>query len=314
MYTVPIFLVTGYLDSGKSTFIKDTINNGAFDGKTLLLVAEQGEIEYDSDNLDRLNVHIEYFNSLEEFSSDAIQKLIKKYRPDQMFIEVNGMWDLNNIKFPPSAQILQTIYMIDGSTFPQYFANMTQSIIDSVKKASVVIFTKVSDPNRQVEPFKNSLKMANNNAQYLMVDENMKAVYAFEEPLPYDTDQKIIRIENEDFATFFIDTFEHEYRYLNKIIECNMQVFLSYKLPKGYVIGGRIVMNCCANDAQLCGMLIRNTENRKFKNKSWIHIKANITFEKLDDSEEKEPILTPIEIIDIDNPDADDYLDLRNQA
>ncbi|MCR5741631.1 MAG: GTPase, partial [Gammaproteobacteria bacterium] len=160
MYTVPIFLVTGYLDSGKSTFIKDTIANGAFDGKTLLLVAEQGEIEYDSDNLDRLNVHIEYFNSLEEFSSDAIQKLIKKYRPDQMFIEVNGMWDLNNVKFPPAAQILQTIYMIDGSTFPQYFANMTQSIIDSVKKASVVIFTKVSDPNRQVEPFKNSLKMA----------------------------------------------------------------------------------------------------------------------------------------------------------
>ena len=47
---VPIYLITGFLESGKTTFLRFTLDQDYFqiDGKTLLILMEEGEEEYDT--------------------------------------------------------------------------------------------------------------------------------------------------------------------------------------------------------------------------------------------------------------------------
>ena len=46
---IPVFLINGFLESGKSSFIQFTMEQEYFqtEGNTLLLLCEDGEVEYD---------------------------------------------------------------------------------------------------------------------------------------------------------------------------------------------------------------------------------------------------------------------------
>ena len=46
---IPVYLFVGQLESGKTKFIQETMEDPNFDSgdKTLLLVCEEGELEYD---------------------------------------------------------------------------------------------------------------------------------------------------------------------------------------------------------------------------------------------------------------------------
>ena len=54
---IPIFIVAGFLDAGKTTFIKDALQKDGFSekGKTLVILCEEGEIELTKDLLDTYN-------------------------------------------------------------------------------------------------------------------------------------------------------------------------------------------------------------------------------------------------------------------
>ena len=49
MKEVPVYLFLGFLESGKTKFIQETFEDPRFDSgeRTLLLVCEEGETEYD---------------------------------------------------------------------------------------------------------------------------------------------------------------------------------------------------------------------------------------------------------------------------
>ena len=51
--TVPIYLITGFLESGKTSFLSFTLQQDYFrtEGKTLLILCEEGEEEYDEEVL-----------------------------------------------------------------------------------------------------------------------------------------------------------------------------------------------------------------------------------------------------------------------
>ena len=59
--TVPIYLITGFLESGKTSFLSFTLQQDYFrtEGKTLLILCEEGEEEYDEEALAKDNVVIE---------------------------------------------------------------------------------------------------------------------------------------------------------------------------------------------------------------------------------------------------------------
>ena len=48
---MPLFLINGFLEAGKTAFIKFTLQQDYFqsEGKTLLIVCEEGEEEYEEE-------------------------------------------------------------------------------------------------------------------------------------------------------------------------------------------------------------------------------------------------------------------------
>ena len=303
MKKIPVFFINGMLDSGKTTFIIDTLKNDIKEKKmkTLLLVCEEGEVEYEEEILKETNTYKHVFDSVEEFDYKLVEKLIKQEKVDRVVIEMNGMWDLSKLQFPRMIEIVQVISFIDGSTFNIYFNNMRQKFTDMIKRSHVVCFTKLAN-SEPLAPYQTALKLANNNAQFVLMDEYLRAQDAFEEPLPYDIEADVIKIEERDYGTFYIDTFDHKERYEGKTVEYDIMVVLSDKLPLNSFIAGRFIMNCCADDVQLFGFLADSTLGLKLKDREWIHLKAEIAYEWSEEYSEEELVLKPISIDRIQGP------------
>ena len=129
----PVFIINGFLDSGKTTFIIDTLKNDGFykQGNTLLLVCEEGEVEYDKVELEKYNVHIETFDEVDGFHPEKLYEITEEYHPDRIVIESNTMWDQSKLKIPTTFQVAQNVSFIDFSTFGVYYNNMRQMFVDN---------------------------------------------------------------------------------------------------------------------------------------------------------------------------------------
>lgn len=307
--TIPVYVISGLLESGKTTFIKDTIASDDFftKGKTLILSGEEGEIEYEEEFLKKYNSEIIYFDSQDEFTVLNIQDIVNKSRPNRIVIELNGMWDISKIEFPINFKVYQFINFINYQTFPIYFNNMRQLFLDYVKQSDVVVFINVED-KEQLENYSSIFKITNSSAQFMVMDEKGLLSDAFKITLPYDIEADIIKINADDYGVFYIDLFENKEKYINKTIDVDLMVFMSKTLPKNTFVAGRMVMNCCSDDIQLFGHLCVNSKKVKLKDRSFINLVAQIKFEWSEQYQEEECVLYPISIKEIapfENPVLD---------
>lgn len=311
MMEIPMFIVGGFLDSGKTTFILDAISKDGFDkrGRTLVILCEEGEVEISADVANAHNTKVVIIDKQEDLTAEYLSSLAKEYVPDRAIMEINCMWDLNNIFVPDEYQVSQVLSFIDFTTFNVYYNNMRQKFIDLMKLSDMVVFNRCTDLS-SLASYQTNLKMVNTNCQYMVMDENGNAKKAFEEPLPYDINAPIIEIKDEDFGRWYIDTFENPDRYRGKIVAFNAFVVMSRKLPKDSFIAGRNVMTCCADDVQLYGHLCKSTLGKKIKNKTWIRVVARIEFEYSDEYQEEEGVLYP-QSIEVIKPIENPVLDLR---
>ena len=142
----------------------------------------------------------------------------------------------------------------------------------------------------------------------MVMDKQGRLIDAFKKVYPYDKDADIIKIEDKDYGFWYIDTFEAKDVYENKCVEFNAMVVLSNKLPKNTFIAGRLAMTCCSNDIQLYGHLCLNNQKIKLKDRSFVHIVANVKYEWSEQYNEEELVLYPISISNIaplENPVLD---------
>ena len=81
MYEIPAYLVWGFLESGKSTLIKETLSQDYFnDGeKTMILTFEEGEVEYDKEMLEKTNsfvVNLKIWKISQKNLSEDVREII----------------------------------------------------------------------------------------------------------------------------------------------------------------------------------------------------------------------------------------------
>ena len=98
---IPVYLFLGFLESGKTTFIQETMEDERFDSgeRTLLLVCEEGVEEYDPSRF-----AVEHF-AVEEVDEAGLNgknlaSLVQKHRADRVVLEYNGMWELQSSLTP----------------------------------------------------------------------------------------------------------------------------------------------------------------------------------------------------------------------
>lgn len=311
MMEIPIFVIGGFLDSGKTTFIIDAIEHDGFDkkGRTLVILCEDGEVELTDEFASNHNTKVIRINDESQFNPELFSEFAAKFVPDRVIVELNCMWDINNLYFPEGFRIAQALSFIDATTFDVYYNNMRQKFKEIVEFSDIVVFNRCID-NSKLLQYQTGLKLMNSNAQFMIMDKDGMTKKAFEDPLPYDINADIITIEDEDYGRWYIDTFENPSRYNGRVVEFNALVTISKKLPKNSFIAGRFAMTCCADDIQLYGHLCMNEINAKVKNKTWIHIVAKVEYEYSEEYQEEEAVLYPISIKTI-MPIKNPVLDLR---
>ncbi len=125
-----VYIINGFLESGKTEFISYTLGQPYFHikGKTLLILCEEGEIEYDDFLLRSSRTELELIEDEEDFTPSHLIELEKKHKPERIIIEYNGMWNYKNMKLPWHWTVEQQVTTIDASTFPMYYNNILLSL------------------------------------------------------------------------------------------------------------------------------------------------------------------------------------------
>ena len=72
---IPIYMVNGFLESGKTTFIQETLSDPYFSdgGKTLLIACEEGEEEYDLHVLESYDTTLVTIEGKAEFTTEILE-------------------------------------------------------------------------------------------------------------------------------------------------------------------------------------------------------------------------------------------------
>lgn len=297
MRDIPVYIFNGFLDSGKTTFIKETILSDNFheQGRTLLIVLEDGEVEYELDMLEKYGVDICYFDNQSKYSMRKINDIVRKFNSKRIFIEMNCMWDMENFELPPFCQVLQEVLFINFETFPIYFNNMRQRFVELFKQADLVIFNRCDDP-LELREYQTNIKMINNQADYIAMNNEGKVCDAFEKELPFDINADVIEIKDDDYGEWYMDTFDNKDNYEGKKVSFNALVVKSDKLPLNTFVAGRLAMTCCADDIQLFGHLCNGSLDVILEDRDWIHLECIVNYEYNEEYQEEEAILTPLKI------------------
>ena len=288
----PVFVINGFLESGKTEFITYTLAQPYFQtkGKTLLILCEEGEIEYDDALLKQSNTVVELIEEEEDFNTTHLIELEKKYKPERIIIEYNGMWNFKNMKLPWHWKIEQQITTIDASTFPMYFTNMKSLLAEMVRKSEMIIFNRC-DEVKDLSSYKRNIKAINQKAEIIFEDANGEINEIMEEDLPYNLAAPIIELDNTGYGIWYLDSLDHIERYIGKTVQFVAMVLIPENFPKGYFVPGRMAMTCCADDMAFLGFACEYDKANTLTNKQWVNVTATVSKEFFADYNGEGPVL-----------------------
>jgi hypothetical protein len=276
---VPVFLVTGFLESGKTTCVKEIFNDPEFSQgeRTLLIVCENGIEEYEKDFLDKNNITLVSIANKEEFTASFLKECNEEHKPKKVIIEYNGMWEfdsLENTELPKEWKIVQVLTPIDATTFETYMGNMKSLIIEQFKNSDLIVFNRTNEKIDKLK-FRNSLKAVNARANIIFELENGQIDDSPLE-LPYDINAKVIEFKDYDFGVWYLDVTEVPEKYEGKSVKIKGMARCHPKYPKNVFAFGRDAMTCCADDISFLGLLCQTSKSINFKDKAWIEIEGVI--------------------------------------
>ena len=294
----PVYMINGFLESGKTEFISFTLAQPYFQakGKTLLIVCEEGENEYDEELLKKSRTELEMIEDEAEFTPENLTNLEKKHKPERIIIEYNGMWNYKNAKLPWYWKIEQQITIIDGSTFPMYYTNMRSLLAEMIRGSEMIIFNRCDSVRDQLNTYKRNIKAVNAKADVIFEDANGEIDEIFEEDLPYDLNCDIIELDNQGYGIWYLDSMDHLERYIGKKIQFTAMVLLPEKFPKGYFVPGRMAMTCCADDMAFLGYACEYASAESLKQKEWVKVTATVSKEYWKDYNGEGPVLHAISV------------------
>ena len=292
-YQIPIFLINGQLDSGKTKFISDTIEMGQFAEaqKKLLIVCEEGEEEYDPKMLEKNGVDMVVLEK-EEFTAERLTQLDKEYDPWIVIVEYNGMWDpalIFNTAKPRGWEIYQTITLIDAESFQLQWANMKSIVAETVNYVDMVIFNRCKS-GMDLGSYRRSMK-ALNPALQIVFEDDKGDMMAISEQLPYDVNADVIQIDDEDYGIWYMDVNERPEIYIGKTVRFKGQVLKNKYFKDKNFVPGRKVMTCCAADTSFIGYISFYNNISSLENKQWIWVTATIKNEFQMAYKKKGPVL-----------------------
>ena len=294
----PVYMINGFLESGKTEFINFTLGQPYFQikGTTLLILCEEGVNEYDEALLKQSRTVVELVEEEADFNPSHLMELEKKYKPERIIVEYNGMWNYKNVKLPWHWKVEQQITTIDGSTFPMYYTNMRSLLAEMIRKSEMIIFNRCDSVRDQLNTYKRNIKAVNPSADVIFEDANGEINEIFEEDLPYDLNQSTIVLDNSSYGIWYLDSMDHLERYIGKKLQFVAMVLKPDNFPADYFVPGRMAMTCCADDMAFIGFACEFAGAGALKQREWVKITATVSKEYWEDYKGEGPILHAISV------------------
>ncbi len=259
---VPVFLITGFLESGKTTLAESILENDRYTngGNVLIVCCEEGEIEYDPAKLQKYHGTLVNLEDAEELNWERLKKLDAEVKPECVIVEYNSMWGmdlLGPLRLPDKWDWAEVVTLADAGTFDNYMTNMRKLLTDPMKEADMIMINRCGESFNK-SSWRKQLRALNSGATILFenldgsVEDGIR-----DEDLPYDMKADVIRITEDQYGLFYLDTMDHPERYDGKKICLVGQAYRRNNFPKGFYYFGRMAMTCCSNDMSVCGWVCK---------------------------------------------------------
>jgi putative membrane protein len=306
---VPVYLITGFLESGKTTFLNMTLHQDYFaiDEKTLLINTEEGEKEYKPMELLKYGTVYEELTEEDDFTTENLKALEEKHHPARVLLEYNPLWGVKTLeamKLPDGWGIVQEIVTVDASTFQIYMQNMKSLFVDMARNADLFLFNR-STQDLPLANFRRSIKVVNPACQVMFEDPDGVMTDIFEDKVPYDLEAPVIRIEDVDYGVFYVDLRDNPERYKGTTVRFTGRVLKSRNIEAGYFVPGRQAMTCCADDTTFIGYLCESKFSPKLKTGNWVEVTATVDYKYEEVYGEKGPVMIAKSIKNAKAPDVD---------
>ncbi len=307
MKDVPFFIVKGFLESGKTSLIRETLMDPEFNdgGSNLVIVCEEGEEEYDPVLFKKLSTDIITLEAPEELNADLLERCKKQYNPDRVFVEFNGTWTvqmLTGVKLPKGWFMAQMLSVVDFTTFDNYWNNMRAVMGEILKFSDTVIFNRCTEQTDRGK-IRRIVKGLNRKAQIMyealpgveLPDEKDECVF--------DLSKDPIEIPDDDFGVWYMDAMDSKDRYNGRRIHFKGLVYKDRKSPKGTFIPGRMAMACCANDMAFVGFICKVKPEMEPlvqfnpRERRWVEVVAKVGYEYRTEYGSEGPVLTAESVV-----------------
>ena len=234
---ISVFLFLGFLESGKTKFIQETLEDKRMDSgeRTLLLVCEEGEEEYNPDAFNVRYVTKVTLESADELTMENLTALTEKYRVQRVVVEYNGTWLLSQFfdAMPENWVIDQIMTFFDATTFLKYNQNMRQLVFDKVQMTQMVVFNRFKGEYER-EDFHKVIRGVSRRPDIVYEYLGGKVEYDdIEDPMPFDVNAPVIEVEDRDFAWFYRDLAEKTDEYIGKTVRFKGMAAVSKRVPQG---------------------------------------------------------------------------------
>lgn len=279
MPDIPMYVFTGFLESGKTKFIQETLEDARFNTgeRTLLLIFEEGEEEYDISLYPHKEVYAQVLD-YDALSPEMLIALQNQYRTERVVVELNGMHQAADfyLKTPEHWKIAQEIMFADASSFLSYNANLRQLVVDKLSGAEMLILNRMT-PGTDVMPFHKIARAVNRRIDILYEYTDGSTHFDdIEDPLPFDVNAPVIEIADEDYALFYRDITEEPKKYDGKTVRFKGQVARLRREKDGMFAPGRFVMTCCEADISFMGLPCRFVGANGLAARSWVMVTASV--------------------------------------
>lgn len=160
-------LITGFLSSGKTSFINHILDDFSKD-EVLVIQCELGHEEL----ISRKNINIKKFSSMDELKEEDLIRSIKFYSPKRVFIECNGVSETKkfiekatNSKLKEYLKIGIIVNLIDMTTFNMFLKNIPSMIIPNISLSNLIVLNKCNEINENaLKEYKDMIERFNQNA------------------------------------------------------------------------------------------------------------------------------------------------------
>lgn len=308
---IPVYLFVGMLESGKTAFIQETMEDPRFDNgeRTLILLCEEGENELDTQRFPTQNSVVVTLEDKSQLTSENLARWQKETNAERVLIEYNGMWMMQDLAqaLPQGWIVYQCIMTADGTTFESYFANMRQLMLDKFASSELLVINRAENITDKVAVHK-AVRQATRRCDIAYEYADGSVEYDdIPDELPFDISGEQIELKDDEFGIWYLDASENPAKYKGKTICFKAQVCQTDRAGKGCFVPGRFAMTCCVDDITFVGFVCKYDNYKSLEQRSWIWVKAKINLKYHPLYKGEGPVLTALEIQPAE-PAADDVV------